>query len=91
MKSKTKQFQVNLVQGFIVDSKTDQIYAAYHSHYKAIVAMVPWTPNDFEIPTDLKNYSIHVGCTDSFSITGWTNDGDKDLYEIIQTARKVKK
>lgn len=91
MKNKTKMFSVNLQQGFIIDSHNSNIFAAYSHNLKTVLCKVPWTRNDFEIPASLEKYILLSGLTDSFSLTAYTNSGQKDLFDVIIPALKLKK
>jgi len=93
MKKDTKLFQVNLQNGFILDSETETIYAAYNHHNQAIATVAPWTDKDFSIPISLKGYKIYNRLVAHFCITGWTHTGEvliSDLTRMLTNEEKAK-
>lgn len=69
--------EVNLQQGFIMNSNT--VVAAYSHHNRNVVFKLPFTKNDIVLPDRFSGYYIIEGKTDSFSIQYWTPDGYKSM------------
>lgn len=76
-------FSVNLQQGFILD-ENKSIIGAYSHHHKTVVMKVPNHSNYFNwTGTTFENYKFINSATDSFSIQGYTHEGDKELSDLI--------
>lgn len=76
--TKTKIFNVNLQEGFLI-SESEHIVAAFSRHQQAILWKSPSAHKFCAVPDEFVTYASYHYATDSFSISAWDSASHKTI------------